>query len=171
MEGLARIVAKDVFPFCGPALQSEKAQGPHHLVRSLFTLSFLHLEIYDAQTRHSPTLLAEYAFFLRPGGILYTITGRLLFFFSLLLSPPTREKRSTDVRDLYEWTVKHLDEHPLFLQLTDDELRQDAATIAIVTESTEESKKVSRNGGEKFLACYRRLPSSKFTAETSGTSE
>lgn len=49
---------------------------------------------------HSPTLLAEYAYSLRVGGILYTIT---------------------DVKDLHLWMVKHLDEHPLFEKLTDEE--------------------------------------------------
>lgn len=48
----------------------------------------------------SPTLLAEYAYALRVGGILYTIT---------------------DVKDLHLWMVKHLDEHPLFERLTDEE--------------------------------------------------
>lgn len=48
----------------------------------------------------SPTLLAEYAYALRVGGILYTIT---------------------DVKDLHLWMVKHLDEHPLFEKLTDEE--------------------------------------------------
>lgn len=48
----------------------------------------------------SPTLLAEYAYALRVGGILYTIT---------------------DVKDLHLWMVKHLDDHPLFERLTDEE--------------------------------------------------
>ena len=49
---------------------------------------------------YSPTLLAEYAYALRIGGILYTIT---------------------DVKDLHEWMVKHLDAHPLFEKLSDEE--------------------------------------------------
>ncbi|POW21494.1 hypothetical protein PSHT_02385, partial [Puccinia striiformis] len=41
----------------------------------------------------SPTLLSEYAYVLKPNGIIYTIT---------------------DVKDLNIWMVKHLTEHPLF---------------------------------------------------------
>ena len=39
------------------------------------------------------TLLAEYAYVLREGGRLYTVT---------------------DVEDLFEWEVRHLTAHPLF---------------------------------------------------------
>ncbi|XP_035215311.1 tRNA (guanine-N(7)-)-methyltransferase-like [Stegodyphus dumicola] len=49
----------------------------------------------------SPQLLSEYAYLLRIGGIVYTIT---------------------DVKELYDWMVEHLDEHPLFKRLNDDEL-------------------------------------------------
>lgn len=49
----------------------------------------------------SPTLLAEYAYVLREGGIIYTIT---------------------DVHDLHLWMVKHLSAHPLFQRIPDEEL-------------------------------------------------
>jgi len=42
-----------------------------------------------------------YAFVLSPGGLIYNIT---------------------DVEDLYNWTVEHFDEHPLFARLSDDDL-------------------------------------------------
>lgn len=48
----------------------------------------------------SNTLLAEYAYIMKVGGILYTIT---------------------DVRDLHEWMVEHLDAHPLFQRMSDEE--------------------------------------------------
>ncbi|KAG0228036.1 tRNA (guanine-N(7)-)-methyltransferase (tRNA(m7G46)-methyltransferase) [Actinomortierella wolfii] len=83
----------------------------------------------------TPTLLAEYAYVLRPGGIIYTIT---------------------DVKDLHLWMVKHLDEHPLFARIPDEELKDDPAVEHVIN-ATEEGKKVERNKGEKFLACYRRL--------------
>ncbi|BFZ60116.1 tRNA (guanine-N(7)-)-methyltransferase (tRNA(m7G46)-methyltransferase) [Saitoella coloradoensis] len=81
------------------------------------------------------TLSAEYAYVLRPGGIIYTIT---------------------DVRDLHDWMVKHLDAHPSFQRLTKEEEGEDVC-VRIMSEATEEGKKVGRNGGEKFVACYRRL--------------
>lgn len=100
----------------------------------------------------SQTLLAEYAFVLRPGGIVYTIT---------------------DVEDLHLWMVQHLDAFPLFERIPDEELAGDvvvehvsccvflanfvADVGAQVRTATEEGKKVERKGGQKYLACYRRL--------------
>ncbi|KAI8928006.1 putative methyltransferase-domain-containing protein [Entophlyctis helioformis] len=81
------------------------------------------------------TLLGEYAYALRPGGIVYTVT---------------------DVKDLHEWMVKHLDEHPLFVRMGDDELKDDPC-VPCVMEDTEEGKKVARNKGDKYLAVYRRV--------------
>nr|KAJ3420259.1 tRNA (guanine-N(7)-)-methyltransferase (tRNA(m7G46)-methyltransferase) [Polyrhizophydium stewartii] len=81
------------------------------------------------------TLLAEYAYVLRPGGIVYTVT---------------------DVRDLHEWMVKHLDEHPLFERMSEAETSMDPC-VPCVMQDTEEGKKVARNQGDKFLAVYRRI--------------
>ena len=49
----------------------------------------------------SPTLLAEYAFVLKLGGLVYTIT---------------------DVYDVHQWMVHHFDAHPLFARVPDLEL-------------------------------------------------
>ncbi|OZJ01982.1 tRNA (guanine-N(7)-)-methyltransferase [Bifiguratus adelaidae] len=83
----------------------------------------------------SSTLLAEYAYVLRVGGILYAIT---------------------DVKDLNEWMVKHLEEHPLFERLSPEEEESDPV-VPYVRTSTEEGKKVERNQGDKYLACFRRI--------------
>ncbi|KIO28716.1 hypothetical protein M407DRAFT_242919 [Tulasnella calospora MUT 4182] len=83
----------------------------------------------------SQTLLAEYAYVLRPGGIVYTIT---------------------DVEDLHLWMVQHLEAFPLFERIADEELAKDVVVEHVRT-ATEEGKKVERKGGEKYLACYRRL--------------
>jgi len=87
----------------------------------------------------SPTLLAEYAYVLRPGGVVYTIT---------------------DVKDLHEWMVKHLADFPLFERMEEEELLREGhgEVLEIVRTSTEEGKKVARNEGSKYLACFRRLP-------------
>lgn len=82
------------------------------------------------------TLLSEYAYVLKEDGILYTIT---------------------DVYDLHEWMKSHLDEHPLFERLTPEQEAGDIC-VDIMTNATEEGKKVSRNNGSKYIACYRRLP-------------
>ncbi|KAF9962011.1 tRNA (guanine-N(7)-)-methyltransferase (tRNA(m7G46)-methyltransferase) [Mortierella alpina] len=83
----------------------------------------------------TPTLLSEYAYVLRPGGIIYTIS---------------------DVKDLHLWMVKHLDAHPLFVKIPDEELVDDPAVEHVRT-ATEEGQKVERNKGDKYLACYRRI--------------
>lgn len=83
----------------------------------------------------SPTLAAEYAFVLRPGGIVYTIT---------------------DVEALHRWIVSHLDAHPSFSRLSAEEEREDDCVELMINE-TEEGKKVKRNGGQKFVALFRRL--------------
>lgn len=82
------------------------------------------------------TLLSEYAYVLREHGVLYTIT---------------------DVEDLHNWMVLHLDEHPLFERL-DKEWENEDKCVEIMYGSTEEGQKVARNNGSKFLACYKRLP-------------
>lgn len=83
----------------------------------------------------TPQLLSEYAYVLRPNGLLYTCT---------------------DVRDLHDWMVLHLDSHPLFRRLTDAEMEGDVC-IRCVREETEEGKKVERNRGDKFLSVWIRL--------------
>lgn len=83
----------------------------------------------------SAQLNSEYAYVLRPGGIVYTIT---------------------DVRDLHEWMVGHFEAHPSFERIADADLGGDVSVQVMKTE-TEEGKKVERNGGEKLVACFRRV--------------
>lgn len=100
----------------------------HGSLRIIFSI-----DLYNNYYRF--TLLTEYAFILRPQGIIYTIT---------------------DVEDLHNWMVAHLDHHPLFQRLSQQELDHDPC-VAIMASQTEEGKKVSRNNGKKIIACYRRL--------------
>lgn len=79
-------------------------------------------------------LLAEYAFVLREGGLLYTVT---------------------DVKDLHDWMVCCLEAHALFERVPDEEALQDPALQCALAE-TEEGKKVSRNSGEKHFSLFRR---------------
>lgn len=83
----------------------------------------------------SATLTAEYAYVVRPGGIVYTIT---------------------DVQDLHEWMAGHFDSCALFERLGDDEAELDPC-VSLMRVETEEGKKVERNQGKKFVACFRRL--------------
>lgn len=50
---------------------------------------------------HSEALLAEYAYVLAEGGLIYTIT---------------------DVVDMHKWMAAHLEAHPLFERLAEEEL-------------------------------------------------
>ncbi|XP_065202316.1 tRNA (guanine-N(7)-)-methyltransferase [Planococcus citri] len=84
------------------------------------------------------TILAEYAFITAEGGLVYTIT---------------------DVEELHEWMVKHFTEHPLFVRVADEELKQDPI-ISVIGDCSEEGKKVTRNNGSKFIAVFRRIPDS-----------
>ncbi|CAG9989701.1 unnamed protein product [Clonostachys byssicola] len=82
----------------------------------------------------SSTLNSEYAYAVRPGGIIYTIT---------------------DVEALHHWMVEHLDAHPLFQRIPEEEQEKDECVQVMRTE-TEEGKKVARNKGDKFVALFRR---------------
>ncbi|EXJ96495.1 tRNA (guanine-N(7)-)-methyltransferase [Capronia coronata CBS 617.96] len=88
----------------------------------------------------SAQLNAEYAYVIRPGGLVYTIT---------------------DVEELHQWMVKHFDgeeagdARELWERVTQEELDEDPC-VKIMSEETEESKKVTRNGGQKFIAVFRR---------------
>jgi len=111
--------------------------------KSLSAIFFLfpdpHFKIRKHKARIiSPTLLAEYAYVLRTGGIVYTIT---------------------DVEDLHYWMKTHLDSFPLFESVDEQMLRADGKgpILDAVWNSTEEGKKVDRNAGKKWLACFKRV--------------
>ncbi|OSX59052.1 hypothetical protein POSPLADRAFT_1041238 [Postia placenta MAD-698-R-SB12] len=113
---------------------------PKHSLSALF---FLFPDPHFKARKHkariiSPTLLAEYAYILKPGGIVYTIT---------------------DVRDLHEWMKAHLEAFPLFEPASEEDLRAEGKgpILDAVYSSTEEGKKVERNQGDKWLACFRRI--------------
>ncbi|EXJ64800.1 tRNA (guanine-N7-)-methyltransferase [Cladophialophora yegresii CBS 114405] len=88
----------------------------------------------------SAQLNAEYAYVTRPGGLVYTIT---------------------DVEELHGWMTRHFDGEEagegreLWERVAQEELERDPC-VRIMSEETEESKKVTRNGGRKFVAVFRR---------------
>ncbi|XP_029007278.1 tRNA (guanine-N(7)-)-methyltransferase [Betta splendens] len=109
----------------------------------LSKMFFLFPDPHFKKTKHkwriiSSTLLAEYAYTLRVGGLVYTIT---------------------DVEEVHIWMVKHFTEHPLFTRVTEEELVDDVIISRLGT-CTEEGKKVQRNGGKNFLAVFRRIEES-----------
>lgn len=100
----------------------------------------------------SQQLLAEYAYAVQKGGIVYT---------------------ATDVEDLHKWMVQHFDAHPLFERIPDQQLvsgngkifelivwpkkKEGDVCVPLVLKSSEEAKKVEKASGSKFLAVYRRV--------------
>lgn len=107
----------------------------------LTKMFFLFPDPHFKKTKHkwriiSTTLLAEYAYVLREGGIVYTMT---------------------DVKELHEWMVQHFEEFPLFERMDEAQLKDDVVVNKLYN-STEEGQKVTRNLGDKFLAVFRRVP-------------
>lgn len=82
----------------------------------------------------STTLNSEYAYVMKEGGIIYTIT---------------------DVEDLHMWMVKHFDDCESFERVGEEIVEEDAC-VEVMKRETEEGKKVERNGGEKFVALFKR---------------
>lgn len=106
----------------------------------LSKMFFLFPDPHFKKTKHkwriiSTTLLAEYAYVLREGGIVYTIT---------------------DVKELHDWMVEHFEKFPLFERI-DDDLLKDDVVVEKLFDSTEEGQKVTRNHGDKYLAVFRRV--------------
>jgi len=90
----------------------------------------------------SAQLNAEYAFVVRPRGLVYTIT---------------------DVEELHAWMVRHFvgeesgDAAELWERVDEGSLQGDEAIcVRVMSEETEEGKKVTRNGGRKYIAVFRR---------------
>ncbi|EAY21285.1 hypothetical protein TVAG_166600 [Trichomonas vaginalis G3] len=82
----------------------------------------------------SQQLLDEYAFIMKGGARMYLVT---------------------DVRQYFEYAVPLLEAHPLFKRITD--LDSDKC-VELSKTSTEESNKVSENGGQKFACVFERIP-------------
>ena len=72
---------------------------------------------------------------MKPGGLIYCIT---------------------DVLQLHEWHEEHLNQHKQFERVDLETLKDDPCIEFIKTE-TEEGKKVTRMGWNKYLCVYRRI--------------
>jgi tRNA (guanine-N7-)-methyltransferase len=80
-------------------------------------------------------LLAEYAYTLQVGGMIYTVT---------------------DIEDLHNWMVKHLEEFPLFRKLKPEEYSEDPIVPKLL-DTSEEGQKVVRNKGLHFMSVFVRI--------------
>ncbi|KAK7198397.1 tRNA (guanine-N(7)-)-methyltransferase [Novymonas esmeraldas] len=86
----------------------------------------------------SPGLVQEYAYWLRHGGLLYTVS---------------------DVAELEEWMVQCLDGSPLFRRMTEEELStsEHQQVLGIVTGSSEDAQRTERKGLQKHFAVHMRI--------------
>nr|CCM19339.1 tRNA (guanine-N(7)-)-methyltransferase,putative,methyltransferase, putative [Leishmania guyanensis] len=86
----------------------------------------------------SPGLVQEYAYWLRHGGLLYTVS---------------------DVAELEEWMKQCLDDSPLFRRLTEAELSTSAhqQVLEIVTGTSEDAQRTARKGLQKYFAVHMRI--------------
>ncbi|EFA10424.2 tRNA (guanine-N(7)-)-methyltransferase-like Protein [Tribolium castaneum] len=121
------------------ALRSQNP-GQYQNIACLRSNAMKYLPNYFKKGQHkwriiNQSLLAEYAYVLAVGGIVYTVT---------------------DVKELHEWMKQHFNEHPLFEQIPDEELKRDPVVDKLF-DSSEEGQKVTRNEGDKFLAVFRRI--------------
>lgn len=107
---------------------------PHSVERIFIAFPDPHFKARKVKWRVVSRHLAdEYAFIMKSNGLIYIVT---------------------DVRDYYEYAKQVLEDHPLFAPVSDVE--QDVALNLALT-VTEEARKVTRNGGDKFFAVFRRL--------------
>uniref|UniRef100_A0A915NDN3 tRNA (guanine-N(7)-)-methyltransferase n=1 Tax=Meloidogyne javanica TaxID=6303 RepID=A0A915NDN3_MELJA len=113
---------------------------PDIMMGQLDKMFFLFPDPHFKKTKHkwriiSTNLLSEYAYVLRPGGRIYTIT---------------------DVEEVHKWMVDQIGQHPLFIRLEKEEEDKDEI-VPLLYDSTEEGQKVTRNSGQKWLALFQRL--------------
>jgi tRNA (guanine-N7-)-methyltransferase len=115
---------------------------PHFISKgSLSKMFFLFPDPHFKKKKHkariiTPTLLSEYAYYIREGGWVYI---------------------ATDVLDLYDWMFMCLSQHPLFKQVQNESIPKNDPVINHVLYSTEEGKKVSREGRSRFFAVFERV--------------
>lgn len=89
----------------------------------------------------SPSLVQEYAFWLRVGGLLFTVS---------------------DVEGLEKWMTECLDACPLFRRLTEKELADDARVsevLEIAKNASEDAQRTERKGLNKYFAVHVRVSS------------
>lgn len=109
----------------------------HQLEKIFFCFPDPHFKAKNHRRRIvSYALLSEYAYILKPGGRLYTIT---------------------DVEALHDWHVEKCDSHPLFQRIYSNNNFIDDVAVKAMIECTEEGIKVARLGGKKYFAVYERL--------------
>ena len=63
---------------------------------------------------------------------------------------------ATDVQEVHQWMVDHFTAFPLFQRVSEREEGEDPI-VPLLTNSTEEAKKVERSGGAIYIATFQRV--------------
>lgn len=114
---------------------------PNFFVKGqLSKMFFLFPDPHFKKSKHkwriiNPTLLAEYAYVLDIGGLVYI---------------------ATDVQELYEWMEHHFLTHPLFAGVSLEDKDNDPI-YPLLNTSSEEGLKVARAGGTVYKSIFRRI--------------
>lgn len=137
--------------------------GHHQLSKIFICFPDPHFKARKHKARIiSETLNAEYAYVLRPGGLLYTITDVEEYHYWILRHFHYQSGENADgaaeqetasapgIKDLWELVPEH-------------ELEADPS-VQVMKFETEESKKVTRNNGNKYVAVFRRKADPKWPA-------
>jgi len=106
---------------------------------SLEKMFFCFADPHFKKTNHrrriiSTGLLSDYLYCLKVGGKIYVVT---------------------DVKDLFDWEVRHMDIHPMLEKLPESENEADPC-VKFMREETDEAKKVIRNEGTIWHAVFRK---------------
>jgi len=106
----------------------------------LRVMFFLYADPHFKKSKHKlriiqRDLLDVYAFCLRVDGRLYI---------------------ATDVEDLFNWEVEHLDAHPLFERIPEQEALQDPL-VPLMRGPTLDAQKAKAEGRGQWWAAYRRI--------------
>lgn len=122
-------------------LRTNAMKSLHHYFKkdSLDKMFFCFADPHFKKTNHrrrivNTALLTDYAFVMRPGGKIYTVT---------------------DVEDLHNWQVEKIEEHPMFERVSDEEDASDPC-VAAMRSGTDEAQKVIRNEGNIWHAVFRK---------------
>ena len=114
---------------------------PNFFVKGqLSKMFFLFPDPHFKKSKHkwriiSSTLLAEYAYVLSIGGLVYI---------------------ATDVQELHEWMEQHFLTHPLFTGVSLEDKESDPI-YPLLNASSEEGLKVARAGGTVYKSIFRRI--------------
>ncbi|RDW94129.1 tRNA (guanine46-N7)-methyltransferase [Aspergillus mulundensis] len=107
----------------------------------------------------SETLNAEYAYALRPGGLLYTITDVEEYHYWILrhfgYGTPVEKGQGPEGGEEGLEEVKREGSAELFERVSEEEIEKDEC-VRVMKDATEEGKKVARNKGNKYVAVFRR---------------